>query len=480
MHKRRFLCFALSLLLVFSMTFGSAYGISLDDLIGEEDLWDEFENLPSVDDVFVSPAPIPGVEDDFSFQEVMAGEGGIMPISLDDNPVVNWVYDITGRSSSGAWTYKSPPSSYTPTSAYTLYAESFYIGYSGSVTSVSLAYDVSYLKENYEKMLLTATFNSYFLFSGSLSGFGKYVNGNTTSEGSMTYSAGSGFNRRLRPDSVQLMVNGKLYGDPVPWGTTNNDISAALSWEILFEDVGESITSLQFILRYDDTFNQSNYTYYFNSGSVSNFSFSPWGIISKNAARQSYSVDFVQGPTEGEVTHGLLNTIISWLKNIVNGITNIATAIAELPGKIAGLILDGIKALFVPDSDSFQELMNNYNTLLETKFGFIYQSYHMVLDLYNAIVGNWSAHTDYAFHFPGISWSAMGEDFTLVAEQDINLDNELMTVLRNFAGTVVSLVCVLVLVHSFQTMFIAVVSGKNYFDYLSMVRGAEQEVEESQ
>ena len=159
---------------------------------------------------------------------------------------------------------------------------------------------------------------------------------------------------------------------------------------------------------------------------------------------------------------------------------SVFTAIVELPGKIAIAFIDGLKSLFIPDEADLQELKEKYQTLLETKFGFVYQSFQMLGTLFDTVVGAWGDHSDYTFEFPGISFSMQEETFTLIERQTISLDNELMDVLRGFAGTLVSLICVLALVHSMETLFIAIVSGKNYFDFLAMQREAEAEVEASQ
>lgn len=59
----------------------------------------------------------------------------------------------------------------------------------------------------------------------------------------------------------------------------------------------------------------------------------------------------------------LLDKIIDWLSNIKDAITNLPQ-----------LIADGIKGLFIPNEETMVEIKNSWNTLLEERFGAIYQA----------------------------------------------------------------------------------------------------------
>lgn len=172
------------------------------------------------------------------------------------------------------------------------------------------------------------------------------------------------------------------------------------------------------------------------------------------------------GGDNGE-TVGLLGSIIEFLKSIVNGITNVAQQIAHLPGLIADEIMGRIRSLFIPTEQDLTQLKADYQSMLETKFGFIYQCFQLLENFFTTLVDGWGSASDYSFNFPGVSFEIQGVTYTLIAPQPISLDNALMDVLRPVAGTVVSFICVLAFVHSMETMFVAIISGKNYFDYVN-------------
>lgn len=174
---------------------------------------------------------------------------------------------------------------------------------------------------------------------------------------------------------------------------------------------------------------------------------------------------------------GLLKSVLEFLKNIVNGITNVAQQIAHLPGLIADEIMGRIRSLFIPTEQDLTQLKADYQSMLETKFGFIYQCFQLLENFFTTLVDGWGSASDYSFNFPGVSFEIQGVTYTLIAPQPISLDNALMNVLRPVAGTVVSFICVLAFVHSMETMFIAIISGKNYFDYLNSAHDMSEEVE---
>lgn len=64
-----------------------------------------------------------------------------------------------------------------------------------------------------------------------------------------------------------------------------------------------------------------------------------------------------------ESTNSLLDKIVGWLSNIKDAITNLPQ-----------LIADGIKGLFIPNEETMVEIKNSWDTLLEERFGAIYQA----------------------------------------------------------------------------------------------------------
>lgn len=198
-----------------------------------------------------------------------------------------------------------------------------------------------------------------------------------------------------------------------------------------------------------------------------------WSVMVGGAKNKAASYGAYSGATfavqadASSANNGLLKSIIEFLQNIINGITNMAQQIARLPGLIADEIMGRIRSLFVPTEEDLTQLKADYQSMLETKFGFIYQCFQLLENFFTALVDGWGSASDYSFNFPGVSFEIQGVTYTLIAPQPISLDNALMDVLRPVAGTVVSFICVLAFVHSMETMFIGIISGKNYFDYVN-------------
>lgn len=178
------------------------------------------------------------------------------------------------------------------------------------------------------------------------------------------------------------------------------------------------------------------------------------------------------GAAEGAENTGLLKSIIAFLQSIVDGII-------QLPGKIATAIIDGIKSLFIPDEDFIVQWKSDFFTMLETKFGFIYQCFQMLGNFFDEFVLQWGSATDYVFKFPTVEFTVQGITYTVIQEQEVSFDNPAMDIIRPFIGTFVSIIVVLGFVHSMEEMFVAIISGWSYFSYLKRDGGDTTREEEN-
>lgn len=102
--------------------------------------------------------------------------------------------------------------------------------------------------------------------------------------------------------------------------------------------------------------------------------------------------------------------IIGWIKKVVNGITNLPT-----------LIINGIKGLFVPTQDRFVEIRNNFEDLLELRFGAVYDSAQIIDDFANAFKSNsetalvpdaGDGFGNQGVSFPSVTVNLAGTDFS--------------------------------------------------------------------
>lgn len=164
---------------------------------------------------------------------------------------------------------------------------------------------------------------------------------------------------------------------------------------------------------------------------------------------------------------GLLKSIISFLQNIVDGIT-------QLPGKIATAIIEGIKSLFIPSEDFITQWKEEFFTLLKERLGFICQCFEILGNFFDKFILGWGDTDNYVFTVPTIDFTVYGNTYVLFEKQEISLDNPAMDVLRPFAGTVVSIVTVLAFIHTMEDMFIAIISGWSYFSFMERGKEAEE------
>ena len=442
MRKLRFLRWLCSLSLVASLLSGVAFGAgipNLDDL--GIDPWGDYNNLPSVLPT-ASPAPS-SVPEEWEGDDLytLDPDTDFIPFALPSGD-----YDFKAVSPSGSTILK------------------YYVGNRGSVSMANADYTFSrgfnpvmsspgsgegYNVRMYNQGYLEFTSSVSYSASGNST---LYLNGSVALYPVIRYDSGDSLKYVYFSDEnfkVQLLLNGKPYGSVISGATrlsydnSESDLSkvgnvSSIGIRVTFVkgqtlSSGSTVTDAMFGFMVSDTLS----------------------LISDET-----------GGDNGE-TVGLLGSIIEFLKSIVNGITNVAQQIAHLPGLIADEIMGRIRSLFIPTEQDLTQLKADYQSMLETKFGFIYQCFQLLENFFTTLVDGWGSASDYSFNFPGVSFEIQGVTYTLIAPQPISLDNALMDVLRPVAGTVVSFICVLAFVHSMETMFIAIISGKNYFDYVN-------------
>lgn len=114
---------------------------------------------------------------------------------------------------------------------------------------------------------------------------------------------------------------------------------------------------------------------------------------------------------------GLLNSIIEWLRqikdNLTNGFENLKNGLIELKNNIVelpGRIVNGIKNLFVPSSNYFELKMDDIQIALEENLGAVYQ----VSNLLDEFFTNFNADsTQNVIEVPVLSVDLLGYPFTI-------------------------------------------------------------------
>lgn len=430
--------------MVASLLCGVAFGAeipNLDDL--GIDPWGEYEQLPSVlPTVQPMPSQVPGVEEGEDVYFLGEDVGIVSPrrsSASRASSVSSYSYSIpSGGIKIGGTDGLSIPKSGSFGLGYTSFStkshmDSSFNGLGVQIvagTKVTVTWNVDIAASQVSKIYLNGNFSLYpagrvidvnnLTHDMSLSGYGEY----------------------------QLLINGNAVGN-IYYGNSMTLSNVAFDVVDNVYTVGVQITYPSYISKAMQV-----------SPSVKSTSYSI-GFLCNNSL--SVVVDEKGGASE---TNGLLGSIIDFLNLMLQGITNIFTTLAELPGQIVSALIDGLKSLFIPSSDDIENIKAQYMTLLEERLGFLWQAMTFITDTAQKFLTALEGSSDYVFNLPALTITLPSGEFTLVQAQTIDFDNGLMTVVRTAAGTMFSFVVVLGFLNVSEKMVIAIVSGKSYFDYL--------------
>lgn len=466
---------------------------NLDDILQGADPWEDFNNITgalesmgpgdvgisaveSGEEVELSPEPVPD-------EEQSSGEEDFSPYIL---PTERSRY----FSIFPAITYGSSSSSSLPVTWHRVDG-SFAPSKRGLGNRTDQYYTLNSLSFNYASSPYKPALASaggfhldYFVENTSDDGFW-----NSTTQSVIKF-AGRTFCRldfqytstvQLYPVAVQLIINGK----PVGKKYVIEDNTPPMIAETV------SLSGIGVVNSYGYRFYFSPFFYKFSSHSTSachvKVAMNDGVVVTGSQASTGDVVGSVDQTTEAvKETNGLLGGLIELVRSIASGlgtivqsIGNIVTAIAGLPDKIWTAISDGLQLLFVPSTDEMDDLYRKFSTLMQNKLGFVYESFQLVENLFKTIHNGWSSHSDYTFDFPGIIIKGVdlnrpNREIVIAPKQTIDFNNAVFTTLRNTAGTLVSIVAVLACIHAFEKMFIAIISGTNYFEYIREVPDEEE------
>ena len=166
----------------------------------------------------------------------------------------------------------------------------------------------------------------------------------------------------------------------------------------------------------------------------------------------------------GEIQDSVDN-VGSKVDDIQDMLTETKEEITSLPGKIASAILDGIKSLFVPSEEDLTEIKDKYENMLSEKLGFVWQAFDLLTTFVGDLQTSLESGEAYEFNFPGVKLPMQGEEFVLVPETAVSLDNGLMDVLRPVLGTVISMIAVIAFVNMAHDYVLAIISGVSAYQF---------------
>lgn len=133
---------------------------------------------------------------------------------------------------------------------------------------------------------------------------------------------------------------------------------------------------------------------------------------------------------------------------------------------------DAISSAFIPDAQLLDDYRDLYGNLLEDRLGFVWQAGTVVLDF----VGDMQEllagiDEDYDLIFPGVQFTMQGQTYELVPRYQVDMENDLMDVLRPTLGTIVGFVCTIAFINTCRDMVISLASGASYMEYIHRREG---------
>ena len=126
----------------------------------------------------------------------------------------------------------------------------------------------------------------------------------------------------------------------------------------------------------------------------------------------------------------LIKAIIEGIQKIIDGITNLPENIANaVKGffdmvvnaivQLGQTILDGLKSLFIPSDGYFEGVASDMQAWLEDHLGLLVYPFTLVADLASRIVAVQGGEP--TAHIPEIAYTDGGDKYVLIAEQEVNL-----------------------------------------------------------
>lgn len=113
--------------------------------------------------------------------------------------------------------------------------------------------------------------------------------------------------------------------------------------------------------------------------------------------------------------------ILDGFANLWDGIQSVVDTLLGLPAKIWGFIENGLHKLFVPGTDFMVDFSENWDSLLENKFGAVYEVVSLTFDSWDRIQASNEQNTitipQTSINLPeGVSFSFGGQDVRIVPQ----------------------------------------------------------------
>lgn len=151
-------------------------------------------------------------------------------------------------------------------------------------------------------------------------------------------------------------------------------------------------------------------------------------------------------------------TIFDWFGNFFKGIIN---GIVELPVKLVSLLIDGLKALFVPTEEQLYEIINDSKELSEN-FGFVGESVNFFINIFTSLLGMVSANGCVELPEFTIGSTSLFESYTFWESQNVCLSSNVILAKNiDTIRTITSIVLVCLFINFAASKFFSILNKKD-------------------
>lgn len=169
------------------------------------------------------------------------------------------------------------------------------------------------------------------------------------------------------------------------------------------------------------------------------------------------AVDIVIQSEEAGLLSGILGIITQGFKDIGTWFTNLFNSIVELPQKLWNLISEGLKNLFVPDSEYMANYSGNWDNLLKTRFGAIYEVGDIISDFAESI--KYSSTTG-SIDIPLVTLPLGSSSFSFGGNTVSIIPDGNFVILIDTAKSILSIICTFFFVNGLRKRYDEIMGGK--------------------
>lgn len=169
-------------------------------------------------------------------------------------------------------------------------------------------------------------------------------------------------------------------------------------------------------------------------------------------------IELIQNIITGitELPSKIANSLKTFFDNIVNAVTNIGNLIKNAIVDLGNFLIDGIKNLFIPTEDDITAMQDKWNTLLEDRFGALYQ----VIDLIHDYASAFTEQSKGTITFPSVT-IPLGEADFVFGGWEVKVVPDGFNIVFDTLKLIISILCTCLFANGLKNRFEKLVGGSD-------------------